>query len=158
MSELIPSKLHVTLHKGTSERELYLPRRYTLTHSDVTSDLFLSIGAAYDQKQISGWYTRLMRDEVLAEFKEENGAESLHVYCHVSGGIVLGTAGWRNDILQHHMRMVIEALRYGDRELVSAHPQLDDAKVRVHFASKRARYNRVEDWGLFKEYAPEGAR
>ena len=153
MSELIPSKLHVTLHKGTSERELCLPRRYTLTHSDVTGDLFLSIGAAYDQKQISGWYTRLMRDEVLAEFKEESETVSLHVYCHVSGGIVFGTAGWRNDILHYHMRMVIEALRYGDRELVSANPQLDDAKIRVHFSSRHVRYNRVEEWGSLKEYA-----
>ncbi len=136
MSELNPNKLHVTFHKGTAERELCLPRRYTLTHSDVTGDMFLSIGATYDQKQISGWYTRLMRDEVLAEFKEEEGAVSMHVYCHVSGGIVFGPAGWRNEILHHHMRMVIEALRYGDRELVSAYPQLDDAKVRVHFSSR----------------------
>ena len=155
MSELNPSKLHVTFYKDAPRCELILPRRYTLTHSDTTGDLFLSIGVAYDQKQISGWYTRLMRDEVLAEFKEENDVFSLHVYCHVSGGIVFGPAGWRNEILHHHMRMVIEALRYGDRELVSAYPQLDDAKVRVHFSSRQDRYNQVEDWGLFREYAPQ---
>lgn len=153
MNKLNPSKLYVTLLEGTTERELYLPRRYTLTHSDISGDLFLSIGAAYNQNQISGWYTRLMRDEVLAELKSEEGSFSLHVYCHVSGGIVFGTAGWRNDILHYHMRMVIEALRYGDRELVSAYPQLDDAKVRAHFSSRHVRYNRVEEWGSLKEYA-----
>ena len=154
MSKLNPNKLHVTFLEDTTERELCLPRRYTLTHSDISGELFLSIGETYNQKQISGWYTRLMRDEVLVELKGENESFSLHVYCHVSGGIVFGAAGWRNDILLHHMRMVIEALRYGDRELVSAYPALDDAKVWVHFASNQARYNRVEEWGFLKEYAP----
>lgn len=156
MGELNPVKLHITFHRGTSAYKLSLPRRYTLTHSDTTGDLYLSIGAEYDHKQISGFYTRLMRDEVLAEFKDGEGTPSLHVYCHVSGGFVFGTAGWRNEILHHHMRMVLEALRYGDRELISAQRQLDQAKVRVHFASTRARYNCVEDWGLLNEYALNG--
>ena len=152
MSKLNPSKLHIIFLEEAYKRELRLPRRYTLTHSDFTGELFLSIGASYNQKQISDWYTRLMRDEVLAEIREEGDVISLHVYCHVSGGIAFGTAGWRNDILQYHMQMVIETLRYGDQELVSAYPQLDDMKVRVHFVSKHAKYNRVEDWGVFSEY------
>jgi hypothetical protein len=97
-----------------------------------------------------------MRDEVLAEFKDDGGAVSPHVYCHVSGGVVFGTAGLRNNILHHHMRMVLESLRYGDRELVSAYPRLNQVKVHVHFASNHVRYNQVEDWGLVKEYAIEG--
>jgi hypothetical protein len=133
-------------------QELSLPRKYTLTHSDATGDLFLSIGAEYDQKQIAGFYTRLMRDEVLAEIINEGQELSLHVYCHVSGGIVFGTAGWRNDILHGHMRMVIEALRYGDRELFHAHPEINEALVKVHFISNRAKYNRIEDWGLIQVY------
>jgi hypothetical protein len=76
----------------------------------------------------------------------------LHVYCHVSGGIVFGSAHWRNEILHHHMRMVLEALCYGDRELVTAHPELDQASVRVHFKSNRKRYDLVENWGLVQTY------
>ena len=152
MNELHPEKLHVTFHAGTSRHEPSLPRRYTLTHSDSTGDLFLSIGADYDRKQISGFYTRFMRDEVLAGLKDDGQGVSLHVYCHVSGGFVLGTAGWRSDILHHHMRMVLEALRYGDRELFSAHPEFNRVPVKVHFASSRAKYNRIEDWGLIQAY------
>jgi len=33
----------------------------------------------------AGWYIRLLRDEVLAEWGLEGGAPVLHVYCHVSG-------------------------------------------------------------------------
>ena len=152
MSELRPEKLHVTFHEATSAQELTLPRRYTLTHSDVTGDLFLTIGADYDRKQISGFYTRLMRDEVLAELTDDEQGLSLHVYCHVSGGFVFGSAGWRNNILHHHMRMVIEALHYGDRELFASNPELKQVKVWVHFASNRTRYNQVEDWGFVRSY------
>jgi hypothetical protein len=152
MRELNPSKLHVTFREGTSLRDPNLPRRYTLTHSDSTGDLFLTIGAEYDRRQISGYYTRLMRDEVLAELKNDGQDVSLHIYCHVSGGLVFGPAGWRNGIFHHHMRMVLEALRYGERELFSAHPELDEAKILVHFASNHDRYNKVEDWGQFQSY------
>jgi hypothetical protein len=93
-----------------------------------------------------------MRDEVLAEIIDEGQGLSLHVYCHVSGGFVLGGAGWRNNILHHHMRMVIEALRYGDRELFSVRPELNGARVIVHFASSHAKYNCIEDWGLIRAY------
>ena len=67
MKRLNPEKLHVTYLGGTTPEKLTLPRRYTLTHSDRTGELFLSIGREYDTKQTSRLYTRLMRDEVLAE-------------------------------------------------------------------------------------------
>jgi hypothetical protein len=154
MSDLQPEKLHVTFQQGTDPRpaQFSLPRRYTLTHSDRTGDLFLTIGADYDRKQIAGLYTRLMRDEILAEWAQNGQGLGMNIYCHVSGGFAFGTARWRNGILLHHMRTVIEALCYGDHELISRHPALEDAKVQVHFESNQPRYNRVEDWGRIQIY------
>ena len=152
MSALDPHKLHVNFKTGASAQSVQLPRRYTLTHSDFTGELFLTIATQYDQKQISGLYTRLMRDEVLAELKADSEQWGLHVYCHVSGGIAFGTAGMRNDILHYHMPMVLEALRYGDQELFDHHPELDQASVIVHFISNHARYDKLEDWGRIQKY------
>ena len=152
MKELNPNKLHVTFQDGASPKDLSMPRRYTLTHSDTTGDLFLTIGAEYEQKQLSGFYTRLMRDEVLAEWKENDGGLSLNVYCHVSGGFVFGGAGWRFEIFHHHLPMVLEAMRYGDRELYATSPELNRALVKVHFQSTQAGYNKIEEWGLMQEY------
>lgn len=59
-------------------------RRYTLTHNDITGALKLTVGSEYNYKQISSFYTRLLRDEVIAEWKF-NPNPSLHIYCHVSG-------------------------------------------------------------------------
>ncbi|KAI5439881.1 hypothetical protein KIW84_025295 [Lathyrus oleraceus] len=63
-----------------------LPRTYTLTHSDVTSKLTLAISQTINNSQLQGWYNRLQRDEVVAQWKKVKGKMSLHVHCHISGG------------------------------------------------------------------------
>jgi hypothetical protein len=50
------------------------------------------------------------------------------------------------------MRLVLEAFRYGDRELVAAHPEIDQGTVWVHFKSSHKRYDVVENWGLVQTY------
>lgn len=66
-----------------------LPRTYTLTHSDVTASLTLAVSHTINRAQLQGWYNRLQRDEVVAEWKKVRGRMSLHVHCHISGGHLL---------------------------------------------------------------------
>jgi hypothetical protein len=152
MERLNPEKLHVTYLTGATPEELILPRRYTLTHSDRTGELFLSIGAEYETKQISKLYTRLMRDEVLAELTDDEDNLIFRVYCHVSGGFVLGTAKWRYNIFQSELPLVLEAIRYGDKTLFEQNPQLDNTPVLMHFKSTDIRFNKVENWGTMADY------
>jgi hypothetical protein len=151
MTTLYPEKLHVRFI-DTNPTEGTLPRRYTLTHSDRTGDLYLTIGRDFDRGQISGFYTRLMRDEVLAEWRMDDGAPALHVFCHVSGGLVLGTASWRASIFEYHMPQVLQAFRYGDREHFQTNPELDRAPVHVHFQAREAHLNKVTPWGTCGNY------
>jgi hypothetical protein len=152
MSRLKPEKLHVRFVPNTAPEGPVTPRRYTLTHSDATGDLFLTIGSDYDRQQISGWHTRLLRDEVLAKWHEEEDCPALHVHCHVSGGLVLGPAGWRDAIFRRELPLVLEAFRFGDRRLFEAQPELDRAPIRVHFHATQSRYNRIESWGVPADY------
>ena len=55
--------------------EPIIGRKYTLTHSDITADLFLTIGLEYAYDEISE-----MRDEVLAEWQTYEGNPLLYVY------------------------------------------------------------------------------
>ena len=151
------NRLHTTFAPDTPVARLKLPRRYTLTHSDLTGELFLTIGADYDRKQISGWYTRFMRDEVLAEWVElsKQGEQEqflLQIYCHVSGGFVFGTAGMRYNIFQQHLPMVLEAFREAERDLYFRHPDLEETPVSVRFAAWQKRYQIEEDWGKIGQY------
>jgi hypothetical protein len=66
-----PSKLTVTHLPGSSPSGPAPPagpRRYTLTHNDVTGALALAVGGDYNGAQLDGWYVRMVRDEVLAEW------------------------------------------------------------------------------------------
>lgn len=151
MSDLNPEKLHVRWMEISDQQSHTFPRAYTLTHSDRTGDLFLTIGPDIDRKQISGWYTRLMRDEVLAKWEKEGDGWSLHVHLHVSGGIVLGTARWRAAIFRQHLPGVLQAFRHGD-PIFSRHPELDHAPIYVHFHAKQTKFNQTERWGRFEDF------
>jgi hypothetical protein len=129
-----------------------MPRCYTLTHSDRTGQLFLSIGQEYNKPQISGWYTRFLRDEVLADWSIDHQGCAFHVHCHVSGGLVLGTAGWRDAIFRRELPLVLEAFRFGDRGLFEAYPELDHAPILVHFHARQPRFDHVENWGTLSEF------
>ena len=60
---------------------------------------------------VAGWYIRLLRDEVLAEWVVEGGsAPQLHVYCHVSGQERwLAPPQLRNYIFKREMPLVSAA-------------------------------------------------
>jgi len=151
MSELNPEKLHVVYKDSIDIDKLELPRKYTLTHSDSTGELFLTIRTEYDYDQISGLYTRFMRDEVLAEWQKKNGDYELHLFLHVSGGFCFGWAGLRDRIFRHHLPLVLEVIRYGDKELFERMPEVKNAKIFVHFESNRKKYDKIEYFGRIKE-------
>jgi hypothetical protein len=74
MSRLRPAKLHVRLGGGVTAEWPVTPRCYTLTHSDGTGDLFLTIGREYDRKQIrssSRHYRRRERWGTPADYRLE---------------------------------------------------------------------------------------
>jgi len=152
LAELDPSLLHVRYVDDELVRDFSLPRRYTLTHSDRTGDRFLTIGREHDREQISGRYTRFMRDEVLAEWKETDGGYELHVHMHVCGGLVFGNASMRYWIFQKCLRSVLQALRLGDEPMFHANPEMDRSPVRLHFNASRRKYDRLEDGGQIGEY------
>jgi len=152
MQRLKPKKLHVTYLTGATPDKLMVPRRYTLTHSDITGNLFLSIGSEYDTRKTSGLYTRLMRDEVLAELSHNIDNFMLRVYCHVSGGFIFGSAKFRYRIFRSELPLVLEAIRYGDKTLFEYNPELDNAAVCIHMQSNDERFNNVENWGSMSRY------
>ena len=152
MVTLNPDNLHVEFKGAIDVQMLSIPRRYTLTHSDSTGDLFLTISPNYDEEQISGFYTRLMRDEVLAEWvKNDNEEYELHLYLHVSGGFCFGWAGLRDRIFRHHLPLVLEVLKFGDKKMYENMPELEDSSIIIHFQSRKNRYCKDENYGTINE-------
>lgn len=109
-----------------------LERRYTLTHNDLTRHLTLSVASDFNGRQTEIWYTQLLRDEVLAEWREDG----LHVHCNVS---VEGHwwISWakplRALVFRQKLPLVLDTLRYAERDLLMTYPQLLKAPVFVNF-------------------------
>ena len=141
------SRLHVTFAEGTQLDGPLTPRRYTLTHSDRTGDLFLTIGSDYDRHALRTLQVRLERDEVLGEWVPAAGKPHLDLHMTAQGGLpVFGTGAMRCNIFRRYRAMVLEALGYADRVFAEAHPELHDAPVIARFHWRRGRVE-SEPWG-----------
>jgi hypothetical protein len=147
MERLNPEKLHVEFREGVTKTQPVLGRRYTLTHSDLTAELFLTIGLQYAYDKIT-----TMRDEVLGEWRTSDGENYLYVHVYVDGQFGESTAKIRNIIFVRELPLALEAIRYGDNDLFVAHPQLDNSPIWVHFQSSNPNYNRFENWGTLSDY------
>ena len=141
------SRLHVTFLAGTGPAGPLAPRRYTLTHSDRTGHLSVSIGADYDTRALQALQVRLERDEVLGEWVVEDGVPRLDLHMAAQGGLpVFGTARMRVGIFRRYRGLVLETLRTADAAQTAAHPGLAGAPVVARFHWRRGRVE-SEDWG-----------
>lgn len=99
------------------------PRRYTLTHNDLTGALHLTVDIDFNYSQISGFYNKLLRDEVTAEWQfDPDLGPSLHIYCYVSGEERwLAPAQLRNYIFRREIPLVGRGGGGGRREAQCGH-------------------------------------
>lgn len=146
MERLNPEKLYVEYRPGATTTEPITGRKYTLTHSDITADLFLTIGLEYAYDKINK-----MRDEVLAEWQTYEGNPLLYVYVYVGqfGPVITAI---RDTVFRRELPLALEAVRYGDSELFMEYPQLDNAPIWIYFDSPDPNYNKFEYWGTPKDY------
>ncbi|MBU3100893.1 MULTISPECIES: staygreen family protein [Clostridium] len=147
MSKFNTDMLHVNFGMGTSETKPIIPRKYTLTHSDDTGELFLTIAAKYDYDKITD-----MRDEVLAEWIMINNEYALMVNVMVDKEKNPIMSAVRNSIFAKELPLALSALRYGDREFFRENPSLDKAPIYVKFNSVYPMFNRLELWGTPSDY------
>ncbi|RKD29514.1 staygreen family protein [Thermohalobacter berrensis] len=147
MERLNPQKLFVEFRNGVTKLRPIIPRRYTLTHSDITAELFLTIGKYYAYDKINP-----TRDEVLAEWKIRNNRYIFCVYVYVDGKFRPMNTYIRNKIFIRELPLALEAIRFGDKEFFNIHPYLDNAPVFVYFDSINPYFNRIEYWGTLSDY------
>ena len=147
MKKLDPDKLSVEYKPGVTPFSPISPRRYTLTHSDETGELFLTIGPEYDYTNVNP-----MRDEVLGEWRYEGKEYIFFGKVYVNGKFGPIQAGIRNRIFIRELPLALEAIRYGDRKFFNANPALKDAHIYIYFESSYPRYDREDYWGTFQEY------
>lgn len=144
MSNFNPKKLSVRLIPPATSAQPIQGRKYTLTHSDLTAELFLDIGYQYNDQSIN-WK---MRDEVLAEWKKKQGNLYLIGWVYVDGGeFDKQTANKRFSIFIKEMDTALKGIVYGDLPLYTNYPELLDAPIYVHYESCYPQYRMIANYG-----------
>lgn len=150
MSVFNPQKLLVKLIPPANTVQPIEGRKYTLTHSDITAELFLDIGYEYNYEAVD----RKMRDEVLAEWKkDEQGRLNLVGKAYVDGGEFGETvSGIRFNVFKKEMDTALKGIVYGDLPFYANYPVLLDAPIFINYESTYPEFNQVFYYGTPRHY------
>lgn len=147
MRELKPQKVFVQYRDIMKPYEPVMGRKYTITHSDVTANLFVFVAKDYAEDQVTK-----MRDEVRIAWERDKKDFALRGSVLVDGKGVIGSASIRNTIFYREMPTALQAMRQADRFLFNIEPNLDQTPVFIHFISSNPRYDKIYDFGVIGDY------
>jgi hypothetical protein len=145
--ELNPQKVFVQYRDAMKPYEPVMGRKYTITHSDTTAELFVFVAKNYAEDQ----FTR-MRDEVKVAWEQKEKGLVLIGSVIVDAKGVKGNAYIRNKIFYNEMPTALQALRQADRFLFDKAPNLDNTPVFIHFISSNPAYDKTYDFGVIGNY------
>lgn len=147
MRKLYPQKVFVQYRDIMKPYEPVMDRKYTITHSDITAELFVFVATNYAEDQITS-----MRDEVRVAWEQYKKGLALFGSVIVDGNGVIGNANIRNKIFYSEMPTALQALRQADRFLFDKEPNLDNTPVFIHFISSNPIYDKTYDFGVIGLY------
>lgn len=146
MERFKPEKLHVE-YRNVTPSEPIIGRKYTQTHSDLTVELFVTIGLQYAYDKISP-----NRDEVLAEWRILNNFEYyLLAYVYI-GGFDYKLTEKRYMIFNRELPLALAAIRNGDNPFFKSHPELDKAPIYIYFDSTYPNFRGYRSFGTPSDY------
>lgn len=151
MKRFNPQKLQVEFRDVTST-EPVLTRKYTLTHSDETAELFFTVGMQFAYDKINP-----MRDEVLAEWRYHD-QYFLYAYVYVGSEFSPEEIAVRYEIFKKELPLALSSIRNGDNLFFKHYPQLDNAPIYIFFDSKIPKYNGIHYYdtpAYYKNYYRE---
>ncbi|WP_273128005.1 staygreen family protein [Metabacillus sp. HB246100] len=150
MSSFDPNKLTVTIIPPASSSFPVKGRKYTLTHSDETGDLFLDIGYVYNELKINS----KMRDEVIAQWSLTSDSRwFLAGKAYVDGGeYSKEQARVRHTIFLREMDTALKGIVNGDLPFYLHYPFLLDAPIYLYFESQFPEFRKVYSFNTPRMY------
>lgn len=121
------------------------PRKYIVTHSDITGDLFLTVSPKILNKRTPD------RDEVFAKWIYKKGYYALICWVDVDGNQP-ERAQQRYQIFKKEMPKALQTIIYGDRFFLACHFWLYSATIYVHYKSKFKPFRKKYCYGPVKDF------
>lgn len=150
MNKFNPERLSVEYRDGVTATDPVISRHHTLTHSDDTGELFLTIGTQFAWDKVNND----MRDEVIGEWKTNGHCIYYNAYVMVNKeGQDFNTAMRRYEVFRRELPLALTAIRYGDRFLFNVYPALDNGLIIVNFISTYPQLYKQEIFGTFSSFS-----
>ncbi|WP_312286310.1 staygreen family protein [Terrisporobacter sp.] len=146
--EFDPSKLETTFIPPMTPLGPIEGRKYTLTHSDTTGMLFLDIGPEYNYSAIN----EEMRDELLGKYKRYGYNSYILIFYAYVGDSDYFAASMKYGAFKYHLPFALQAIFYGDKELLNENDFLLDTPIYVKFDSEIAIFDNYENYGYIRDY------
>ena len=147
MRKLNPQKVFVQYRDTMKPYEPVMGRKYTITHSDTTAELFVFVALNYAEDQITK-----MRDEVRIAWEQRAKGVALIGSVLVDAKGVPGNDYIRYKIFYKEMPTALQALRQADKFLFDREPRLDNTPVFIRFISSNPAYDKTYDFGVIGSY------
>ncbi|MEA5084393.1 MAG: staygreen family protein [Lachnospiraceae bacterium] len=147
MKVLNPQKVFVQYRDALTPYNPIISRKYTITHSDTTAELFVFISNNFAEDKITN-----LRDEVRVAWQQNKTKLVLMGSVLVDGTGVVGKPEIRNKIFYNEMPTALQALRQADRFLFHENPTLNSTPILIHFISSNNSYDKVYSFGVIGDY------
>jgi len=148
MKKINPQKVFTEYRDDVTKTSPIDGRKYTMTHSDTTADLFVTIGLSYAEDQINA-----TRDEVRLEWRINLRKPILYGTVLVDDENITGFPIVRNSIFIKEMPTALQAIRYADKALFQKYPQLDKVPIYIQFSSTKPKFNKLRYFGTMQLYS-----
>ncbi|KGX84923.1 staygreen family protein [Pontibacillus marinus] len=142
------NRLYVQYRPDIQHTTAYDLRKYTLTHSDITGDLFLTVSTEYAFDQVND-----MRDEVLGEWIPTLQGILFRGEALVGDETIpLTQQKIRYEIFNREMSTALQGIFYGERWLLEMNPALLASPVYILFVSNHPEYSGFRYFGKVNDY------
>ena len=128
-------------------------RTYTMTHSDETGDLFVTIGLNYALDKVNP-----TRDEVYLMWQKIGDKNLLYGEVLIDGEGLQGNSQIRYDIFKREMPLALHAIYTADQPLFENSPELKDTPILINFKSSEPNFNKLYSYGSIGNYNTLGKR
>lgn len=143
-----PQKMQVRFILPASPTHPLMGRKYTLTHSDGTGQLFLDIGIDFNYEAINGE----LRDEIIAQWQNDWDYRLMGRVYVDNGEYTEEEARTRYNQFKKHMNGALQGIVFGDRLFLSNYPLLLDAPIYILFESTYPQLGNIYYYGTPQHY------
>ena len=123
-------------------------RTYTMTHSDETGDIFVTIELNYAPDQ-----TNKIQDQVYMKWLPIEDKFFLYGEVIIDNDTITGKSDISYEIFSREMPLALHAIYTADLPLFEAYPTLNDTPVIINFLSTDPKYDKLHCYGEISHYA-----